>query len=361
MSPILDLQRRLHEAGRIRIGATAKTSSGKNRPAKLETFRFTSQSEAAMKHLATLFGGEVKPWADAPTGKQWELISESDAIRVMVPPEAMGFSQFYELWKAGGCERRCDGNEQSDGKACVCDPEERECKPHTRLSVMLTDMPTSGLWRLDTSGFYAATELAGGFELARLIASTSGRHILNATLRLEQREVKRPGQTVKKFSVPVLDFDVNPEALTGEAPRNLPGVTPVPALPAPTLREQMEAVENQPERTRRTEPVKATGLKPKPVAPVVDEEPKVVDMPAASNEVAKPEPPSSEPDLAADFAAIFNGLTGEAQSVRWMVLRSFGWDSGQGNDILKWAKAQSKETLNKAFDKLMETQEKVRG
>ncbi len=40
---IIDLQRRLREVGRIRIGEKVATSNGRSRPSKLSTFRFTSR------------------------------------------------------------------------------------------------------------------------------------------------------------------------------------------------------------------------------------------------------------------------------------------------------------------------------
>ena len=43
--PIIDLQMRIRELGRIRIGDTQPTSSGKSRrPSKLSKFRITSAS-----------------------------------------------------------------------------------------------------------------------------------------------------------------------------------------------------------------------------------------------------------------------------------------------------------------------------
>ncbi len=368
--PIIDLQKRLSEAGRIRIGKTVASSNGKARPTKLESFRFTTQSEDAAKMLSALYGGDVAPWKEAPTGKQFEVISEADALRVMVPPEAMGFSQWYELWKAGGCERRCDGDRRATGEACICDPENRECKPHTRLSVMITEMPTSGLWRLDTSGYYAATELSGGFELARLIASSTGRSVLGATLRLEQREVKRPGTTVKRFAVPVLDFDVDPGALVGEPGAPRLAVTPVPAIAAPSLAEQMKAVDEpneKPKRANAAPEVKPTGLKPRRAEPAVDipadipeaePSPKVVDAVATPAVVPTEAKPAK--NLAAEFAQFFNDLKdGEAASLRWMVLRNHGWSTDAGNDVYNWALTQSPATLTTAFDDLMATREKA--
>lgn len=286
--PIIDLQRRLHEAGRIRIGeqvaATKRDGSPTTRPGKLETFRFTSSNEEAIKAIAGILGGIPALWDDAPTGKQWEVVTDSSTVRVLVPPEGMAFSQFYELWSGGGCSRRCDGvHLVPSDDPCVCDPDNRECKPHTRVSVMLADFPTSGLWRLDTQGYYAAVEMSGGFELASLIAQASNKAMLGATLRLDQREVKRPGQQTRKFAVPVIDFDLDVRAFVGDTPSLPPsGITPLPSLPAPSFAEQLADVAEfapRPARANAAEPIKPTGVKPRTV---VEAGPTVIDMPAQS-------------------------------------------------------------------------------
>lgn len=62
MSPILDLQRRLHEAGRIRIGVQVPTGKqGKTRPAKLTTLRFTGQDRRALERVAPTPLIDAKP------------------------------------------------------------------------------------------------------------------------------------------------------------------------------------------------------------------------------------------------------------------------------------------------------------
>src|SRR5579875_1118177 len=121
---ILDLQKRLHEDGRIRIGQQVAMGNGKKRPAKLDRFRFTSQSKRAIETVALLYGGAVQQWADAPMGEQWEVVTEVTEFPVVLGPETISFSQAYELWSGGGCKRRCDGEREtiSDGP-CLCDPE----------------------------------------------------------------------------------------------------------------------------------------------------------------------------------------------------------------------------------------------
>lgn len=241
--PILDLQRRLRQAGRIRIGQQVAVKGGKTRPAKLDTFRLTSQDENAIRAAAGMFGGTVNKWTDAPVGEQWEVITEASVMPVVVPPAATAFSQWYEAWSGGGCTRRCDGvTELISDSPCLCvNEDERTCKPHSRVNVILRDLPGVGVWRLDTSGYYAATELAGTIEVI-MAAATRGQ-LLPAVLRLEQRQVKRPGEPTKKFAVPVLDIEMTPGALglvVGTA-------APTPELgPAPTAQGAWQPIQQPP-------------------------------------------------------------------------------------------------------------------
>ena len=196
--PIISLQRQLRELGRIRIGIQVETRGGKMAPSKLETFRLTSASRELIDAAAAEYGGTVEAWGD-----QWEVVTESAVLDIIIPPGG-SFSQWFELWKAGGCERRCDGvTEQLSDVPCLCSPEpdERECKPTTRLNVILPKLPDVGVWRLETGGYYAAVELAG---MADLLAASRG--MIRARLRLDQRSVKRQGQTVRRFAVPVIEL-----------------------------------------------------------------------------------------------------------------------------------------------------------
>jgi hypothetical protein len=269
---IIDMQRGIVEAGRIRLGQQVPTSGGKTRPEKLSTFRLTSADRRRIDQAAELFGGTVAEW-DAPAGKQWEVVTTTDALDVIVPPSDLSFSQHYELWSAGGCQRRCDGVTESIGeRPCVCDPNDRECDIHTRLSVLIRDLPGLGVWRVDTQGWYAARELAGAVQLIQLAAGQGA--LLPARLRLEQRAVKRPGNNGKpvtqRFAVPVLDIEVTPaQLLSGSAPQPLalvdagrPPLTPVPASlgrPQLSIAEQSAPPPPAPARKNAAPPLPASG------------------------------------------------------------------------------------------------------
>lgn len=298
---LLDIQRRIREAGRIRIGQQVPTSNGKTRPAKLDTFRLTSPDRRAIEQAAGMYGGRPEEW-DAPAGRQWQVITEVDELDVIVPPSDMAFSQHYELWSGGGCQRRCDGvTEQLTDGPCLCDPDARECTPHTRLSVMLRELVGLGVWRLDTQGFYAAVELGGAVQVVQAAAGAGV--MLPARLRLEQRQIKRPGQPTRNFAVPTLDVHVTPEQLFGgqaggmsltggsQQPSGQLGsqtaalpqggepavepakLTPVPETvterPAKSVQDQVADVAGQGAGVKRAgaaAPVPSTGLKPRTAA-----------------------------------------------------------------------------------------------
>lgn len=292
--PIIHLQRRLREVGRIRLGQQVATSSGKKRPEKLDRFRLTSRDEQVIRAAAVVCGGEVKQWK-APDGNQWEVITDTAVMPVVVPPGDMSFSQWFELWSAGGCQRRCDGvTEHLSERPCLCDPDvderDRECNMTSRLNVILPEVPGFGLWRVESHGYYAAAELAGVVELCER-ASMAG-HMLPARLRLDQRMVKRIDRQGKahtfRFAVPVLDLDVSvstlgalgggPQIPVAELANEVPalpaaaGWRPVgelPEGPSASVREQLAEVDGpkvRPARANAQVPMGRSGLKPRTAA-----------------------------------------------------------------------------------------------
>ncbi len=220
---VLDIQRRSQQIGRIRIGQKVKTAKGGMRPAKLDTFRFTTASKTTAEAVAALFGGTVRDWEG-----QFEVITDRSEIGVTVPPRDAVISQWYEMWSAGGCQRRCDSQrEQISGGPCKCpharnpaDADEvadaalkraelsktnppQACKLVTRINVMIPDLPGLGVFRLDTGSFYAAGESG---DKADLMEMARERNVfLPANLRIEQRKRVAGGQT-KTYPVPVLEI-----------------------------------------------------------------------------------------------------------------------------------------------------------
>lgn len=262
--PIIDIQRKGRQLGRIRIGVQVDTGKTRKngakiyRPEKIETFRFTTPSRAAADAVAGLLGGTVQPWTPEGGSPEWEVITGVTELPVMVPPGDQAISQWYEMWSAGGCQRRCDGvTEQLTQNQCLCphadDPDDAEqldaaarqraelakknppeaCKPTTRLNVILPDLPDIGVWRLDSHGFYSAVELGGAAEL--LAQARAAGVVLPATLRLEQRSVKRAGQT-RRYAVPVLEIGASLRQLTtGGGPATLGDSLPAAPRPVAAL------------------------------------------------------------------------------------------------------------------------------
>jgi hypothetical protein len=214
---IIGLQQQQTEVGRIRLGVKVATGNGGSRPAKLDTLRFTSPRRELIEKVAELYGGKVEPWQPLKGNSQWQVITTSTQVPVMVPPQDPAESQWLEMWSRGGCLRRCDGQtERISGKPCMCDPDpqERDCKMHTRVNVLLEEVPGIGVWRVDTGSFYAATELP---TTARILAEAEG--LIPGKLILDQRTVTRGGKTFN-FAVPVLDIaEFTPaELLSGKVP-----------------------------------------------------------------------------------------------------------------------------------------------
>lgn len=245
--PLLDRQRRGVQLGSIRIGVrvTATNAQGKTytRPKKLDTFRLTSPDRHKIEAAAELYGGEVQPWKSSESAaQQWEVLTTVDRMPVRVPP-GEPVEQHYMLF--GGRppvrQRLCDGlTEKMRGGTCICPPDLMErkrlaadgaaCKPVTRLSLVLADLPGLGVWSLTSTGDAAADELASVAELLRQSAAAG--MMMPATLRLEQRESRGSGE-VHRFAVPVLDVGASLVALES-------GHVPMPQLATP-VRSAIEA------------------------------------------------------------------------------------------------------------------------
>lgn len=206
---------RLPEVGRIRLG---EKKGEKGYPAKLDTFRFTSQDKALMEIVAERFGGHVLDWM-SDEGPQFQVYSQATSLEVVVPRAELAFSQWFENWDGAVCRRRCDGHHDIIGeRACVCDPDKRDCLPTTRLNIMLPDIPGMGVWRVESHGFNAAAEILGTIELA----AASGASLLPATLTLAQRSKRRPDPknpakiVTNRFVVPVLVINARMREMVAE-------------------------------------------------------------------------------------------------------------------------------------------------
>jgi hypothetical protein len=258
--PIVTLQRRMMELGRVRMGHKGP----KGEPVKSDTFRFTSASRSLLEAAAKHYGGEVSEWTNGPDEGYFELRSEASEIAVVFPPifsDADGtptvpVSQWYELWSGGGCQRRCNGEtELLTNKPCLCVDGDRACKPTTRMSFMLPELPGLGVWRLESHGYNAAAELPGTVSV--LAKAAHAGEFVPAMLRIEHRTKKSEGQT-RRFIVPVVDLrDRTVAELAGGSLATLPSPPAKPALPAGTP-------EPEPERFAIDAPPPATEPPPLP-------------------------------------------------------------------------------------------------
>ena len=216
MSPLLDLQRRFAEVGRIRAGA----KGAKGQPQKLEAWRLTSANRVALDAAAELYGGDVRNWTNTPTPGQFELFTETTTLDIMVPPSHDPYSAWYEQWSGGGCEKRCDGvRDHLNDTPCSCNADARTCKPTLRVSLALHRIPGLGVWRYESHGFYAATELPATLDL---LAAAAGRgQYLTGFLRLEERVSKTKAHGTRRYLVPVLDLEQTIGELAGITPSRL--------------------------------------------------------------------------------------------------------------------------------------------
>lgn len=272
---VIGVQRRMAELGRIRLG----DKGDKGQPQKLTKFRLTSASRQLLEAAASLYGGTVTEWPGAPDEGYWQLYTEADRLDIILPPvfsdrdgsPSAPYSQFFELWSGGGCQRRCDGvTEMLSGKPCLCEAGERECKITTRLSVILPQVPGLGVWRLESHGWNAASVLPGTLDV--LMMAAAEQQFIPAVLRLEQRSSKANGQT-RRFVVPVVDL---PTVTVGELVGNV-GTINAPQQQA--LRGHREALPPAPE------PVSTPFDNDTPAAtPSFGEPPPLPDLDAESNE-----------------------------------------------------------------------------
>lgn len=205
---VIDIQHGMRELGRIRMGAAkAGNAPGK----KLTTFRLTSRDEHAIRMAAKEYGGEVLPWQNPSDGsKQFQVIVKAEELPVLISPIAA--SQAYEMWTAGGCQKRCDGcTEMLSGTPCSCDPDPKKraelaktgknCKLTTRLGFMLPGVPDLGVWRLESHGYYAAVELPRVSDMLSSAARQGA--FIPAFIAIEIRTSMKGGKK-KVYPVPVI-------------------------------------------------------------------------------------------------------------------------------------------------------------
>ena len=248
---VFGVQRRMMELGRVRLGE----KDDRGYPTGRGTFRFTSASRALLEAVAAQYGGTVEEWQGAPEEGYFEVGTDATELDIIIPPvfsnvdgsPTAPYSQHYEQWTGGGCQRRCDGvTESLSGKPCLCmaaikkDGEDaRACRLTTRFSFMLPHLPGLGVWRIETHGWNAAVELPGTLDI--LMMAAAEQKFIPAVLRIDHRTKKVPGQPPNRFVVPVLELPgvtVN-QLVAGGVPSAL-----TPLLAAPRERPALPTGDN---------------------------------------------------------------------------------------------------------------------
>jgi hypothetical protein len=168
--------------------------------------------------------------------------------------------------------------------------------------VLLPSLRTFGLWRVETHSWYAAAELRSAIELALGLAARTGEHLAQGVLRIEQRAVKRPGQSVQRFTVPVLDVALSAQALPESAaarPTASVSARDALALVAPSDGEEAESTRAR-DRGAPTTPV--TSLPP-------DEDdgapPTLTAHEREARDTARATHPAADPERARSLRAMF--------------------------------------------------------
>lgn len=229
---IKTLAQALAQVGRIRIGDSVtvpkrggKPGETRQQPRKAEAFIFTTTSRVLADWIAAAYNSTVEPWtAQRSNVQQWRVVTSLTEVRVIIPPVGTLITQHYELWDGPRCVRRCDGEtELIKNTACLCGPRPEgrsQCAPYTRLNLMLVhpttdEIPSLGVWRLDTKGYYAATRLP---TQADVIRQTESRRAWLRLVKQEKDTFDDAGKaTHMTWYEPQLDLDrVTGLQLTGE-------------------------------------------------------------------------------------------------------------------------------------------------
>lgn len=212
---ILTIQKRYAELFRIRLG----DSSG-GQPRSLNgQIRVTSHSKDVIQAFADTYGGRPRRWSDK---SQFQVYLDIVRLPIVLLP-GQNISQHYEQWGGSSCLVRCNGITQQDGSDCACNPENRACKPVTRITVACPEVPVVGTGLLTTRSEIAAGEIAGCQELVCAILD-SGKPV-RATLRIDHLT-----GVEKAYNVPRLELEGLTPAELIEAVTAARELEPTPAL-----------------------------------------------------------------------------------------------------------------------------------
>lgn len=223
----IDRQRRLIEIGIIRTGDPKPNEKQPGRPRT--TFRFTSRNKFMLSMVQKVYGGAIIPMEGRPG--EWDLSTPQGVIKALISTVPVGtegdlesISSFYERWAGNTCTHRCDGETcqvwrpaENPGKydpksvrvpvPCECNPEKRACAMTTRLSVILTEIPSIGLWRINTGSKTFESECRALIETLERMGIVG---LVPVTLQLEMRE-RRTGPNEPTSKYPVIRIELDPD------------------------------------------------------------------------------------------------------------------------------------------------------
>src|SRR5688572_24225369 len=253
-SRIITLQRQARELGRLRTGYSVPNADPAKRPraVRSQTWIISSHAEHYVQAAAEVWGGQVEKWQPQGNGAaQWRVMTEASSLDAILPP-GDPLSQSYELWSAGGAQRRCDGmTETLSDSPCLCRaqwgenfhevaPRDRACKMTTRLNVILPEMPDIGAWRVETHSYHAANEIAAAVDV--LNGSIGSEALIPVRLRIEQRTRVAQGKT-KQFPVVAVELRgaTAGQVLAGSAQGLSLGASTAPAAVASGKRAEIES------------------------------------------------------------------------------------------------------------------------
>jgi hypothetical protein len=318
---ILTLQRSLRELGRLRAGWTEtyfdqRANKEKTRPVKSKTWLLTSPTRDYIEAAAELYGGTAERWKPQGNGaEQWRVVTDTNTIDALLPP-GDPLSQSYEMWSSGGCQKRCDGEtEQLSKKPCVClaafgdkfylEPPTRVCRPHTRLGLIVPELPDVGLWRMESHGFYSANEIPAMVDLIKSRVDPS--LVVPIALRIEPRTRVANGKTKQFIAISV--------GLRGAtAQQILAGEVPAMAINGGPRQQAVGGAERQAIGAAPEQPAQAASGRPA-ATPAADSAPRVTKV-QALRMIAACLNRQQLDSAAADFKAA--GLDDEAVRKAWL-------------------------------------------
>ena len=149
---------RLTRLGKLKIGDKTKSKGGKEIPMGLDHFRATGDYA---EEFHKIFGEEPK---EVEVWFAFEDIEEN-------------MSEWYRAYKTGGLYRRCDGiqcsvyGDETFVTECLCKREGKQvCDPTMILQVIILGMPVTGIWQIDSGGFFSRANVRSALTIAHSLS-----------------------------------------------------------------------------------------------------------------------------------------------------------------------------------------------